>query len=102
MRSASEHPWTYQNRWRISLAGFSRLAPQEPPLRVHALIPNCAETGGVRSIIRAVRNLGDWMVEQAGFELATPRSGLFGELSTTLAWYLAERKAAVLERISSP
>src|SRR6267142_5422088 len=22
MRSASEHPWTYQNRWRISLAVF--------------------------------------------------------------------------------
>ena len=42
------------------------------------------------------------MVEQKGFELATPRSVVFGKLSATLAQYLAERKAAVLERISSP
>jgi hypothetical protein len=42
------------------------------------------------------------MVGQAGFELATPRSVVFGKLSTTMAQYLAERKAAVLERISSP
>ena len=42
------------------------------------------------------------MVEQAGFELATPRCVVFGKLSASLAQYLAERKAAVLERISSP
>jgi hypothetical protein len=42
------------------------------------------------------------MVEQKGFELATPRSVVFGKLSATLAQHLAERKAAVLQRISSP
>ena len=41
-------------------------------------------------------------MEQDGFELATPRSVVLGKLSATLAQYLAERKAAVLERISSP
>ena len=44
----------------------------------------------------------DCMVEQAGFELAAPRSGSSRKLSATLARYLAERKAAMLERISSP
>ena len=48
------------------------------------------------------RKLMDWVVEQKGFELAAPRSVLFGKLSATLAQYLAERKAAVPERISSP
>ena len=42
------------------------------------------------------------MWSRAGFELATPRSVVFGKLSATLAQYLAERKTAVLERISSP
>ena len=42
------------------------------------------------------------MVEQKGFELAAPRSVVLGKLSATLAQYLAERKAAVPERISSP
>jgi len=42
------------------------------------------------------------MVEQAGFELATPRSVLFRKLSATLAQDLAERKSALLERVSSP
>jgi hypothetical protein len=42
------------------------------------------------------------MVEQKGFELVTPRSVLFGKLFATLARFRAERKAAVLERISSP
>jgi len=42
------------------------------------------------------------MVERDGFELATPRSVVLGKLSATLAQYLAERKAAVPERISSP
>ena len=41
-------------------------------------------------------------MERDGFELATPRSVVFGKLSATLAQFLAERKAAVLERISSP
>src|SRR5260370_35620328 len=41
-------------------------------LRVHALIPNCAQTGGFRPTIREVRNLGDWMVVQAEFELPAP------------------------------
>ena len=41
-------------------------------------------------------------MEQKGFELATPRSVVFGKLSATLAQHLAERKAAVLQRISSP
>jgi hypothetical protein len=32
----------------------------------------------------------DWMVEQAGFELATPRSFVVEKLSANLAQYLAE------------
>jgi len=36
------------------------------------------------------------MVEQAGFELATPRLVVSGKFPATLARYLAERKAAVL------
>jgi hypothetical protein len=34
------------------------------------------------------------MVEQAGFELATPRSVLFGKLSATLAQYLGREKSS--------
>ena len=36
----------------------------------------------------------DWMVEQKGFELSTPRAVVFGKLHATLARYLAERKAS--------
>ncbi len=39
-------------------------------LRVHALIPNCAQTGGFQSIIREVPKLTDWMVERGEFELS--------------------------------
>ena len=41
-------------------------------------------------------------MEQAGFELATPRSVLFRKLTATLAQDLVERKSALLERVSSP
>ena len=54
------------------------------------MIANRAHTRGFRAILRKVRKLTDWMVEQAGFEPATPGSGMFGKLSATLAQYLAE------------
>ena len=84
---------------------FCRIPPigaSGAALRVHALIGNRAHTREFRSILRDVRKLRDWMVEQGGFELATPRSVVFGKVSATLAEYLADRKAAVPERISSP
>ena len=42
------------------------------------------------------------MVEQSGFELSTPLSLFIAKLFASLARYLEKKKAAVLERYSSP
>jgi len=58
------------------------------------LVPNCAQTGGFRSIIREVRNLGDWMVEQSGFELPVPplQAKVDGYLSVPLLSVSADQR----------
>ena len=102
MRSASEHPWTQQNRARIGFAVFPLSAPPGAALRVHAQSQIARTRANFDRFSEEAQKLMDWMVAQAGFELATPRSVVFGKLSAIMAQYLAERKAAVLERISSP
>ena len=65
MRSASEHPWTQQNRARITFALFPLSAPPGAALRVHALIANRAHTRAFLAILRDVRKLRDWTVDGA-------------------------------------
>jgi hypothetical protein len=52
--------------------------------------------------LRRLSELKDWVAERGGFEPPVPREILWPEFCPLFADYLAQEKAAVLERICSP
>ena len=91
-----------QNRARITFAVFPLSAPPGAALRVHALIANRAHTRAFPAILRDVRKLRDWMVEQKGFELAAPMIGYARGIVPDFGAVSGLQKSTNTGRISSP